>query len=216
MAYVAKAPIPKTEPCLRGVCGNPPEPVPPQVPIMLLEPTKARHAGRSPCIPRKHAIFLRVHKQARPNPTWWRRIARNRYQSPRPLSVPLSGLKLGYPLELMSRAAYEPYRAPGAPDIDPLSGRPRTFWRQMLLTFGPVAPITPARTAVKTIQCLPAPLLLAPTAFGGAILLFLIRPVFLCFLVRHTRILVLTALRGLDCFLWNQRILATAAPARSE
>ena len=93
---------------------------------MVLTPTKTRQVGRSPCIQHHHAIFSGGHKQAPPNPMRRGRTACNRCPSPRPLSVPPSGLKLGYPMKLSRRMTYEPYRAPGTPGLDPPSGCPST------------------------------------------------------------------------------------------
>ena len=78
----------------------------------------------------------------------------------------------------------------------PFRGIPqRAFSRQVALTVARVTPVALARTLIEAIQCLPAPLHLAPATFGSAILPFLSNPLSLCVLVRHTRLKVLIAVR---------------------
>ena len=93
-------------------------------------------------------------------------------------------------------------------------------WRasrfRVVLTITPIAPITQARFAIKTNQCLPAPFRFVPTTFGEAVLPSLSRPLFLRFSVRRRGALVLIARKGSRCFFRKQSILSASSPAQSE
>ena len=107
-----------------------------------------------------------------------------------------------------------PIALPGRRASIPSQGiAPRASWRNVILT---IAPIALARSAIEAIQSLPAPLRLIPTTFGGTVLLFLTRPLFLCFFSHRQSFAIPIARQRPHRLRREQGVLANVPPARSK